>query len=201
MSLNTDAQTRTSVRHKSAIITPSPSVMIWNLKHSPQQFHRVSLPSPHLHKLHVLLSPSLSPHVSGTFSMALNATVPYFIEGVVGWGQNPPQRRAMRSCIRDVSFGTRGPRRMERKQKKMREAGACFSLFWRTVQEFLFCISFLAPSCCKGKTPSFPHKYQSSSWLLHFDMFSPDSSTNWYYHVTTLPDCWYYASEPVWLLL
>lgn len=61
MSLNTEAQTRTSVRHKSAIITPSPSVMIWNLKHSPQLFHRVSLPSPHLHKLHVLLSPSLSP--------------------------------------------------------------------------------------------------------------------------------------------
>lgn len=84
--------------------------------------------------------PALSlslPHVSGTFSMALNATVPYFIEGVVGWGQNPPQRRAMRSCIRDVSFGTRGPRRMERKQKKMREAGACFSLFWRSAEVFI----------------------------------------------------------------
>lgn len=98
-------------------------------------------------------SPHPPPHVSSTFSMALNATVPYFIEGVVGWGQNPPQRLTMRSCIRDVSFGTRKPRRMERKQKKMREAGACFSLGWKAVQKFLFCISLSAQAsdisdCC-----------------------------------------------------
>lgn len=87
---------------------------------------------------------SIPPRASGTFSMALNATVQYFIEGVVGWGQNPPQCLMMRSCIRHVSFGTRGPRRMERKQKKMREAGACFSLGWKAVQKFLFCISLSA---------------------------------------------------------
>lgn len=39
-------------------------------------------------------------------------------------------------------------------RKKTREAGACFSLFWRTVQKFLFCISLLAPAHCKEKLPA-----------------------------------------------
>lgn len=95
------------------------------------------------------------PHVSGTFSMALNATVPYFIEAVVGGGPNPPQRRAMRSCIRDVSFGTRGPRRMERKQKKDEGGPAHVSLcFEGLCRSFLFCISLLAPARCKEKLPA-----------------------------------------------
>lgn len=106
----------------------------------------VSLPPLLTCSNHTSRSLSLSrPHVSGTFSMALNATAPYFIEGVVGGGQDPPQRLTMRSCIRDVSFGAGGPRRMERKQKKTREAGACFRSVLKECAE-VFILHFIVTS-------------------------------------------------------
>lgn len=114
--------------------------MIWKLQYSSQQFP-LSLsplscaPHPRFPQLSdksctsCSLSPSSLP-MSGAFSMALNATPPYFIEHVVGWCWIPPQCVAMGSCIRDVSFGTRGRRRrrMERKYKKDEEGLACVFL-------------------------------------------------------------------------
>lgn len=97
------------------------------------------------------------PHVSGTFSMALNATVPYFIEAVVGGGPNPPQRRAMRSCIRDVSFGTRGPRRMERKQKKDEGGRRMFLSVLKDCAEVFILHFALGSSSLQRKTPRSPH--------------------------------------------
>lgn len=49
--------------------------------------------------------PTLSPPTSGAFGSALNATLPYFIELLVGCCRTPPQCLMMDSCIRDAHFG------------------------------------------------------------------------------------------------
>lgn len=100
------------VSYQSTIIAPEPQWKCYDLKVT------IFLPTVPL-SLSSLMCSSLPPFLtkaarpalslspmSGAFSMALNATPPYFIEHVVGWCWIPPQCLAMGSCIRDVSFGS-----------------------------------------------------------------------------------------------
>lgn len=97
-----------------AIIAPEPQLKCYDLKFT------TFLPTVPLRLSSLVCSSPASPFLtkaarsalsrspmSGAFSMALNAMLPYFIEHVVGWCWIPPQSLAMGSCIRDVSFGTR----------------------------------------------------------------------------------------------
>lgn len=107
-------------------------VMLWSESYNIP--HNSSSQTPLSHVLWALLplsdksctSCSLS-HMSGAFSMALNAIPPYFIEHFVGWCWILPQCLAMGSCIRDVSSG-RGQWKARRKED-LGGGSRCFSLF------------------------------------------------------------------------